>query len=98
MWWEYDPQKDQTVRAPHPDAGHTIERSAYPPNNTYGECDLAQDEVDNDPQFFTISEDSAYTVLMTDPSHGCLEFADAPEDWDHWNRELVKNKPRREDK
>lgn len=100
VWWALDAVTNKTKRLPHPNAGKTVNRPAYLPNETYGECTYARNEQDDDGniQFFTTSEEGLYTVLMTDPSHGCLEFADAPEDWDHWKRELVKNKPRREDK
>ncbi len=94
VWWEYDPENDKTVMKPHPNAGKTINHPVFPSNEHLAECKLANEEVlTNKTKMFTVcSGDSP--VLMTDPTFGCLEFTQAAPDWDHWDREYVKNKPR----
>ena len=94
VWWEYDPENDKTIMKPHPNAGQTITRPVFPSNEYLGSCKLAnEEELTKESKMFVASEGDN-PVLMTDPTFGCLEFAQADADWDHWDHEYVKNKPR----
>ena len=96
VWWAFNSETGKTEMQPHPNAGKIIKHASFPSNEHYGECTFARaDEHDKPSQFFVIGHGETPT-LITDPSHGCYEFADAEEGWGHWAHEIVRNGPRKE--